>query len=113
MRNKDKRVGTRGSNLSGGERQRICLARALASRNDILILDEVTSSIDTQSERVITNFLNGLPSSFTVIVITHKLETIKNSERIFYINEGRFREIKDYREVINFTNLTKDAPNHY
>ena len=81
-------VGERGTKLSGGQRQRIALARALYSDPSILILDEATSSLDAESEDLVSKSLGLLNDSTCVIVIAHRLSTIKNLDRILYIENG-------------------------
>lgn len=82
-------VGDRGARLSGGERQRIALARALVVRPDLLLLDEATSSLDMESERRIFRALNRLHGRLTIVLITHRLGSLKNVDEIVTMEEGR------------------------
>lgn len=85
----DSQVGERGGNLSGGQQQRICIARALATKPDLLILDEPTSSLDGRSEVLVRTTLRELAGKSTVVVIAHRLSTISLCDRIAVIDHGR------------------------
>ena len=96
----DTHLGDRGWNLSGGQRQRLSLARAILKRPDILILDEATSSLDSESEVLIQDYINHIKGSTTVIVIAHRLSTIQNSDRIVVLEEGRVVENGDWDSLV-------------
>lgn len=85
-------VGERGVKLSGGQRQRISLARVLAKKPSILILDEATSSLDNESESLIQQAIHNLKGKVTVIVIAHRLSTVMNSDRLMIIEDGKLVE---------------------
>ncbi|HDT8446137.1 TPA: ABC transporter ATP-binding protein [Listeria monocytogenes] len=93
-------VKERGSTLSAGQRQLISFARALLADPKILILDEATSSIDTQTEILLQEGLERLLEGRTSFIITHRLSTIKNSSRIFYIDNGRIQEAGSHEELM-------------
>jgi ABC-type multidrug transport system fused ATPase/permease subunit len=82
-------VGQRADAVSGGQRQRLCLARALAGAPEVLILDEPTSSLDLQSERLIQESLEGLRGDLTLVVVAHRLTTLGLCDRVMVIREGR------------------------
>ena len=93
-------VGDRGVLLSGGQRQRIAIGRALLKNAPILILDEATSSLDTQSERRIQDALDALMKDRTTLVIAHRLSTVENADRIIVIDGGRIVESGTHRALI-------------
>ena len=85
-------VGERGTALSGGERQRVALARVLARRPELLILDEPTSALDATSERVIREALLELKGSITIVIIAHKIDTIKAADMVMVLSDGQVVE---------------------
>jgi len=96
----DYKLTERGANLSVGQRQLIAFARALAYDPAILILDEATSSIDTETEILIQKALRRLLANRTSIVIAHRLSTIKGVDRIVVMHKGRIREIGTHKELL-------------
>jgi ATP-binding cassette subfamily B protein len=97
----DTYVGERGSGLSGGERQRISIARSLLYDPRILILDEATSSVDTESEKHIQDALKRITEGRTTIAIAHRLSTLKNSDRIFVVDAGKIVESGTHEALLD------------
>uniref|UniRef100_UPI003FF0CCA1 ABC transporter ATP-binding protein n=1 Tax=Prevotella sp. TaxID=59823 RepID=UPI003FF0CCA1 len=93
-------IGDRGGRLSGGQRQRISIARAILKNPPILILDEATSALDTESERLVQDALYRLMKTRTTVAVAHRLSTIKNSDEICVIHEGRIVERGTHDELM-------------
>jgi ABC-type multidrug transport system fused ATPase/permease subunit len=97
----DTMVGERGETLSGGQRQRIGIARAIIRNNPILILDEPTAALDTESESSVVKALEVLMKGRTVITIAHRLSTIRNSDKILVLKDGIVAEQGTHDELMN------------
>ncbi|MFH0761794.1 MAG: ABC transporter ATP-binding protein [Bacteroidota bacterium] len=95
------RLGDRGGTVSGGQRQRLCLARAVYRNPPILILDEATSSLDSESEKLVQESLQDLMRNRTTIVIAHRLSTIQYADRIYVIRDGQISEQGTHDELMN------------
>ncbi|WP_411845779.1 ABC transporter ATP-binding protein [Roseibacillus persicicus] len=101
----DTNVGERGVKLSGGEKQRLSIARALLKDPPILLLDEATASVDTETEHLIQTALDRLMQNRTVFVIAHRLSTIKNADRIYVLDQGRVVEQGTHEELLQLGGL--------
>lgn len=93
-------TGDRGIRLSGGQRQRLCIARAVLKNPSLLILDEATSSLDTESEKTVQDALSKLMKGRTTLVIAHRLSTIKEADEIIVLHDGRIIERGHHNELI-------------
>ena len=100
-------IGERGVRLSGGQRQRLGIARALYDNPKVLVLDEATSAMDNLTEKLIMDAINKLKKNTTIILIAHRLTTIKNCENIFLIENGELVDQGSYEELIKSSDLFK------
>jgi ATP-binding cassette subfamily B protein len=96
----DEVMRERGANLSTGQRQLLSFARALASDPAILVLDEATASVDTETEALVQDAVEKLMRNRSAIVIAHRLSTIEHADRIIVMQHGRIREMGTHRELI-------------
>ncbi|KAL2888654.1 vacuolar membrane protein hmt1 [Ceratocystis lukuohia] len=94
------KVGERGVKLSGGELQRVAIARAILKRPDIVLLDEATSAVDTDTEQKIQASLKNLTENRTTFIVAHRLSTIMNADRIIVIDDGRILEMGDHESLL-------------
>ena len=94
-------IGDRGIKLSGGQRQRIAIAREIYKEPDIIIFDEATSSLDTESEKYIQESINNMKGNRTLIIIAHRLSTIKNCDIIYVLSKGRVVEQGNFKQLYN------------
>ena len=96
----DTQIGEKGGLLSGGQRQRLAIARALLGKPRLLILDEATSSLDAESERIIQNNLNTILKNQTTFIIAHRLSTVRNADLILVMDRGWLVESGTHRELM-------------
>ncbi|MDC1329825.1 ATP-binding cassette domain-containing protein, partial [Pseudomonadales bacterium] len=101
----DTTLHERGQNLSQGQRQLLSFARVLASDPEILVLDEATASIDTETEQKIQIALKHLTKGRTAILIAHRLQTIQEADRIVVLKQGEFREVGTHAELMRLQGL--------
>jgi ATP-binding cassette subfamily B protein/subfamily B ATP-binding cassette protein MsbA len=97
----DALVGERGLKLSGGQRQRLGIARAVLVKPRILIFDEATSNLDSQSERLIQDSMDKISQNRTVIIIAHRLSTIRRSDKIIVLENGKIVEQGTHKELVS------------
>lgn len=104
------RIGENGVRLSGGQRQRIGIARAFYHNPQVLILDEATSALDNKTEKEIMNEVNNLSNKVTIIIIAHRINTLKNCDQIFLLEKGELKSQGTFNELINTNeNFRKNA----
>ena len=105
-------VGERGIQLSGGQRQRIGIARALYHEAQVLVFDEATSSLDGVTEKYIMKAINNFSGKKTIILIAHRLKTVKNCDKIFFIDNGKVMDSGTYLELIEKNEYFKNMAKH-
>jgi len=93
------KIGEFGNGVSGGQQQRILIARAVYKNPDYLFFDEATSSLDANNEKVIMEKLNGFFQNRTVVIIAHRLSTVKNADQIIVLDNGRIEEIGNHNQL--------------
>ena len=101
----DTKVGERGVRVSGGQRQRVAIARALYRRPEVLIFDEGTSALDNATEALMMRSIEGLRGDHTIILVAHRLSTVKGCDRILFLEDGQLTGVGTYEELL----LTNDA----
>lgn len=105
----DTTVGERGVRLSGGQRQRIGIARALYKRVDVLFLDEATSALDDDTERAVMESIETYGDSLTMLIVAHRLSTLKNCTQIVELHNGTIRRIGSYKEIIESREISEST----
>ena len=96
----DTKVGERGVRLSGGERQRIGIARALYKQADVLVLDEATSALDNSTEIEVMRAIENLDADLTILIVAHRLSTLRSMDKIIVLEAGRVEEKGTYNELL-------------
>ena len=102
--NLDLYLGENGDRISGGQCQRVAISRALYKKSELLILDEATSALDTTTEKNIFKNLKNYENIKTIIIVTHRIETLKECDKLFYIDDGVLKELKNYGELVEVYN---------
>lgn len=100
-------IGENGAELSGGERQRLSIARAFLKNAPILILDEIAASLDVENEKKIQESLNRLMKDKTVIIISHRLKSIENVDKIVVIDDGKVEDFGTHKELMERSKIYK------
>ena len=101
------RLGDNGILISGGQKQRISIARELYKNVELLILDEATSSLDSETESIIQKNIDTLHGNFTIVIIAHRLSTIKNADVIYLIEKGKIVDSGSFNELIEHSTKFK------
>jgi subfamily B ATP-binding cassette protein MsbA len=96
----DELLGNNGINLSGGQKQRISIARELYKEVEILIMDEATSALDSETEKRIQENIEALKGKYTIVVIAHRISTIKNVDRVILLDNGKIIETGTFSQII-------------
>ena len=104
----DTLIGENGANLSGGERQRLSIARAFLKDAPIIILDEIVASLDVDNEKKIQDSLNKLTKDKTVLIISHRLKSIQNVDKIVVIDEGIVESQGKHEQLLKTSKVYKD-----
>ena len=95
------KVGERGVRLSGGQRQRIGIARALYKRANVIIFDEATGALDTETERAVMQAIDALSPDLTILMVAHRVTTLKKCDFIIKLDKGQISQIGSYQELAN------------
>ena len=106
------RVGDRGIQLSGGQKQRIFIARELFRKTAVLILDEATSSLDSKAEKNIQKSIENIQGKLTIIIIAHRISTLKNVDMIVLMEKGRISQIDTYNKLKEKSNAFQELISH-
>ena len=102
------KIGERGVRLSGGQRQRIGIARAIYNEPTVLILDEATSSLDNLTERKVMEAVDNLTNKMTIIIVAHRLTTVKNCDRIYFFKNGCIADSGNYENLLKTYKTFRD-----
>jgi len=105
-------IGERGVRLSGGQRQRIGIARALYHNPKVLVLDEATSALDNQTEKAVMDAVNNLEKNVTIIIVAHRLSTVKNCDTIFVLDKGKLTVQGTFKDLLKFDEQFRDNAEH-
>ena len=103
------RLGERGVNISGGQKQRISIARALIKKPNLLIFDDCLSAVDTETEEKIINSLNNLDYLTTSVIVSHRISSVKNSDKIIVLSDGEIIQMGKHEELIKIEGYYKET----
>ena len=104
----DTMIGENGSKLSGGERQRISIARAFLKDAAIILLDEISASLDVENEMEIQNSINKLIENKTVVIVSHRMKSVEKADKIIVMNEGKVESVGRHDELLKNSILYKE-----
>ena len=96
-------VGERGIRLSGGQRQRIGIARALYKQADVIVFDEATSALDNETEQAVMESIESLGKDLTILIIAHRLTTLKKCNQIVELSNGKIKRMGTYNEIVSLS----------
>lgn len=101
-------VGEGSVNLSGGEKQRLAIARAFLQKTEIILFDEASSALDNETQAKIQKAIDNLQKDYTILMITHRLSTIQNADRILLLDDGKIKAEGTHKELLKNSNLYKN-----
>ena len=104
-------IGEGGVNLSGGQRQRIAIARALIKKSKIILFDEATSALDNITQKEIQKSINNISADYTIIIVAHRLSTIKECSRIYVMDKGKIVGVGTHKELLEKNKYYKQLYN--
>ena len=104
----DTMIGENGVILSGGQRQRLAIARALLLKTEIILLDEATSALDNETQSEIQNAIDNLKGEYTILIVAHRLSTVKDCDRIFVVDEGKIIASGTHRSLLKKCDFYKN-----
>ena len=101
-------VGEGGINLSGGQKQRLAIARAFVQKTEIILFDEATSALDNETQEKIKEAIDNMKGEYTILIIAHRLTTIKNANRVLFLEDGKIQAEGTHDELLKYCKAYKD-----